>query len=73
MLNQYIGKMRMKNKFKIEIYDDCDKVITITEQPADGRSLCIMIDFDDVDHDVIEEKVKNLVAVLNEHWKLITT
>lgn len=63
----------MKKKFKLEPYDDCDKLITINEQPVDGRSLCIMIDFDDVDHDAIEEKVKNLVAVLNEHWKEITS
>jgi hypothetical protein len=60
--------MKMKERFTLEPYDDCDKCITITEKPANGRSLYIQIDFDDVDHDVIEKKVKKLMDVLNEHW-----
>ena len=57
-------------KFHHGIIDRSDKEIWVYEvsNDDDGRCLSMKVDFDDVDHEVIEEKMKRLIAVLNKHW-----
>lgn len=60
----------MKEKFSIEKFDNWDKDIWVYEAgEKEGDGLRIRIDHDDVNHRVIRQKVKKMVAILNEHWK----
>jgi hypothetical protein len=58
----------MKKRFNVPVFDTSEKDLEIE---ADG--LCLTIDFDDVDHGVVEELTKLAVAALNaipaEDWK----
>jgi protein-arginine kinase activator protein McsA len=54
-------------KFSIRDYRNIDKRIFI-----DGlMDIILEIDYDDVDHQTVDSETKNLVDILNEHWKPI--
>lgn len=57
-----------KEIFNIDPYDDCDKSIRILENSNSYGALCIDVDFDDVEHDKVEKKVKKMIDILNKHW-----
>ncbi len=59
------------DRFEISDFDSSDKIIRIEERGDPYEGLLLMIDFDDVDQDIIEPKVKRLLKVMNENWEKI--
>lgn len=58
-----------KTQFAVEDFDSGDKEIHITETKGDPYlGLRISIDYDDVDHQTVREKVEKLLNILNLHW-----
>jgi hypothetical protein len=53
--------------FRIIEFDEHDKMIAV-EEDCENNPLRIEVDFDDVDREVVERKVRQLVEVLNAHW-----
>ena len=51
-------------KFSIREHSRCDKSVFV-DGPMD---MAIEIDYDDVDHEIIDLEMENLVKILNEHW-----
>lgn len=58
-----------KDKFEMQKIFPGDKNIVILETGEDYyTTLNITIDYDDVSHPAIKEKVKRLLEILNEHF-----
>lgn len=52
--------------FRIDPYKSYDKSIII-HGPGD---LILEVDYDDVNHDEVEQQVSEIVSALNRHWEL---
>jgi predicted RNA-binding Zn-ribbon protein involved in translation (DUF1610 family) len=50
--------------YTIEPYDEYDKDITVRV----GNHLVLSVDYDDVDHTQVEDDLKKMVAILEQHW-----
>jgi hypothetical protein len=57
-----------RDLFKIENHDHADKSFQITGPHSYDGGLVLSVDYDDVDHDRVDEQALKLVKILNEHW-----
>lgn len=55
--------IRIKEYFTIEVHSTIDKFFNIY-----GPEITLKVDFDDVDHAMVEKQTKRIVKILNESW-----
>jgi glutathionyl-hydroquinone reductase len=57
-----------KAAFTIERHDGADKDFAIIGPSSYSGGMTITIDYDDVNHTLVDEEAEILVGILNKHW-----
>lgn len=61
------GPRKRRSDFRANPHTTVDKEVVIFDHSG-ACSLGIIVDFDDVNHDQVEQDIQKLLQILNQHW-----